>query len=64
MERFARGFVIGVAVGGTTLIMVNLNTMVLGALSAVNKEVAKALARLILAPPRDGDCDCDDCKKQ
>ena len=51
MERFARGFVIGVAISGTTLVMFKVNHMVLTTLSAVNETIATALLRLVLAPP-------------
>ena len=51
MERFARGVVIGVAVGGTTFVMFKVNNMVLNIMSAVNTEVIRALLSLVLSPP-------------
>ena len=50
MERLAQAVVIG----GTTLVMVAINTMVMGTLMAFNFKVAKTLN-----PPRDVNCaDC------
>ena len=58
MERVARGFVIGVAVGGTTFVMVKANNMVLNILADVNTKVIMALLRLVRSPPREN-CDVD-----
>ena len=67
MERVARGFVVGVAVGGTTFLLLKANHMVLNALSDVNVEVVKVLLRLV-QPPRENNivdlkhsCKDDDC---
>ena len=50
MERFVRGAAIGVAVCGTTFVMIKVNKMVLNTMSAVNAEVIKALLMVLLPP--------------
>ena len=53
MKRFMRGAAIGVAVCGTTFVLLKVNKMVLNTLSAVNTEVLRALLSLVLSPPHD-----------
>ena len=43
MERFVRAAAIGVAVCGTTFVMIKVNKMVLNTLAAVNTTVIRAL---------------------
>ena len=50
MERFVRGAAIGVAVCGTTFVMIKVNKMVLNTMSAVNAGVIKALLMVLLPP--------------
>ena len=78
MERVARGFVAGVAVGGTTYLLFKVNDMVLNMLAAVNMEVARALFYLIRRPCETcdvdwkppiccqcgDDCSCEELQKQ
>ena len=51
MEDFARGAVAGFAVSMTIPAMYYFNKAALGTLFAINKEIGKALARLIVRPP-------------
>ena len=43
MERFARAAAIGVAVCGTTFVMIKVNKMVINTLAAVNTAVIRTL---------------------
>ena len=51
MERFARGTVFGFAVSMTIPAMYYFNKAALGTLFSINKEIGKALLRLIAPPP-------------
>ena len=70
MEDFARGIVAGFAVSTAIPVMYYFNKAALGTLFAVNKEIGKALARVLLPPtpnkkcPMAGGislCKCYDC---
>ena len=50
MERFVRAAAIGVAVCGTTFVMIKVNKMVLNTLAAVNTTVIRALLIGAFAP--------------
>ena len=50
MEDFARGIVAGFAVSTAIPVMYYFNKTALGTLFAVNKEIGKALARVLLPP--------------
>ena len=50
MERFARAAAIGVAVCGTTFVMIKVNKMVLNTLAAVNTTVIRALLIGVFTP--------------
>ena len=51
MEDFARGTVVGFAFSMTIPAMYYFNKAALGTLFSINKEIGKALARLIVRPP-------------
>ena len=51
MEDFARGTVVGFAVSMTIPAMYYFNKAALGTLFSINKEIGKALVRLIVRPP-------------
>ena len=68
MEDFARGTVVGFAVSMTIPAMYYFNKAALGTLFSINKEIGKALARLIVRPPPEIEyvpmkhtCNDDDC---
>ena len=71
MEDFARGIVAGFAVSTAIPVMYYFNKAALGTLFAVNKEIGKDLARVLLLPspplkkcPMAGSislCKCYDC---
>ena len=50
MERFARAAAIGVAVCGTTFVMIKVNKMVLNTLAAVNTAVIRTLLIGVFSP--------------
>ena len=50
MERFARGAAIGVAVCGTTFVMIKVNKMVINTLAAVNTAVIRTLLIGVFTP--------------
>ena len=52
MERFARSAAIGVAVCGTTFVMIKVNKMVINTLAAVNTAVIRTLL-IGLFPPHE-----------
>ena len=51
MEDFARGIVAGFAVSAAVPTMYYFNKAALGTLFVFNKEIGKALGRLLLPPP-------------
>ena len=50
MERFARAAAIGVAVCGTTFVMIKVNKMVLNTMAAVNAAVIRTLLIGVFSP--------------
>ena len=61
MEDFARGVVAGFAVSAAVPAMYYFNKAALGTLFVVNREIGKALGRILL-PPNDEDCSCENPK--
>ena len=50
MERFVRGAAIGVAVCGTTFVMIKVNKMVINTMAAVNTAVIRTLLIGVFPP--------------
>ena len=61
MENFAQGVVAGFAISTAVPAMYYFNKAVLGTLFVINREIGKALGRILLLP-NDEDCSCENPK--
>ena len=61
MENFAQGVVAGFAISTVIPAMYYFNKAALGTLFVINREIGKALGRILL-PSDDEDCSCENPK--
>ena len=57
MENFAQGVVAGFAISTVVPAMYYFNKAALGTLFVINREIGKALGRILLPPDDDEDCE-------